>query len=1437
MRFLVLGPLEVVGERGHAVPIAGSKERTILAQLIARWGRVVPSDELIEELWGDAPPRTAERTLVSYVSRLRHALFQDGSPRSSLERISSRGGGYCLNGGDNEIDAVRFQQLSADGHRLLEEGSMDEAAAHLEPALGLWRGAAYQEFRSTTFGGVEGERLEELRRTSVEDLIDARLAIGDAPHLVGDLEAMVVDEPLRERRWGQLMLALYRSGRQAEALQAFTRARSVLVDELGVEPDPALQRLQGAILAHDPELDAHRQRGAHVRATDVCPYKGLARFEAVDAEFFFGREPIVAEAVAHLVERRFLALVGPSGSGKSSCLRAGILPALASGAIPGSDRWPSALMRPGVHPLETLRRAAPSGDERGRSVLAVDQFEEVFTACADDDERTAFFDELTGAALDPDGGRTIIVAIRADLYGRCATHRALASMLASGQILIGPMAGAELRLAIERPADLVGLTVEPGLTDTLVGDTLGQPGALPLLSTALLELWTHRRDRTLLLDEYRRAGGVEGAVARSAEEAFGRLDDDGQAAAKRILLRLASSDDGAEVVRRRAQLPEFDLDRDTVAARALQVLTDARLVTISEGSAEVAHEALLREWPRLRGWLEEDADGRKLHRHLTESARTWDEGGRDAADLYRGARFTAASEWAGPSEKDLNDLERGFLRASRGASEGESLRARRTNRRLRTLLAGVAMLLVVSLLIGSLALRQRDDARDALALADAGRLAARSLVEEDPALALILAREAVELNDSAETRSALLAALQRGPAITRRMYAPGGPSSAGDETQWIAISPDGSTLAIGDAGPAIELFDPLTQRYTRSVEIGAGTERATFAPDGLLVVVTSNDELVSVDVQNGRPIARVAVEGPVDGIAFSPDGTRLVTAEASGNGAILVSRDPTSLEPLAPKVRVPGSETTTPVPPLAPVSLAFTADGRSLVTTRSGGATVLWSEDLTPVRRFPIGGDGLALSPVDAIAAIIENDDERSEGDLSFLDLGTGEVRAGSGGHHGPGLTQYEVTGATFTPDGDSVVSTGNDSRIVIWDTASASVREVLTGTGDLPLRGPAISSDGTSGFTTDRNRDVVVWDFAGASRFGRPFAAGPGFSGWPWFAMSPDGRTIAVPSAVGSEFGRSGSIDLIDTSTLQVNDVIRYPHGSPEGLAFSPDSTTLAVGAWNDRREQSDVRLWAVASGEPETPELPGIPRRAVVWAMQFSPDGDTLAGAARVLGPERGAVYLWNVGTDELEERFATRRPVNALAFAPDGSLLAAPTGWADGGDTVIWDARTHRVVRTIHTDDAAAYWADFSEDGRVLLAGGQSSSVRFFDVSTGKAIGPPLTGLTGSTDTADLSPDGRTVVGADTAGNILLWDRATGTVIGGPFPGPSAGAYLAASFTPDGRHLLVVSDSGSGWLWDVAPSDWATRACAIAGRSLTPEEWREFLPDRPYHATCGS
>jgi len=1441
MRFLVLGPLEVAGAGGEPFSIAGSKERTILACLIARAGRVVPVDDLIEELWGDHPPRAPEKTLVSYVSRLRRELHSRRSAGSNVDVIVFRADGYTLESEGHEIDAVSFEQLAVEGHRLLTAGHPTQADPLLQEALGLWRGAAYQGYRYTGFGAAEGDRLDELRRTATEDLIDSRLAGADPGQLVPELEAMVREEPLRERRWGQLMVALYRAGRQAEALQAFARAREVLVGELGIEPGVELQRLQSAILSHDPELEGGRPPPAEpVRPTDVCPYKGLARFETVDADFFFGREQVVAESIGHLVGGRFLALIGPSGSGKSSLLRAGLMHALGSGALPGSERWAYFAMRPGNHPLDALGDAL--NERRKHSMLAVDQFEEVFTACSDVGERTTFLDAITEAASAPDSTTTIVIAMRADFYGRCAEHRGLASLLASDQILVGPMDADELRRAIELPAQRASLTVEDELVDSLVSDTVGQPGGLPLLSTALLELWTHRRDRTLRLDDYLRAGGVKGAVARLAEEAFGRLDRDGQAAAKRILLRLAAPGERADVVRRRAPLSEFDLDRDADARHAMAVLTDARLVTVAEGTAEVAHEALLHEWPRLRTWLEDDAEGRKLHRHITGSTHTWDEGERDPADLYRGARLTAAWEWAEPHETDLNDLEREFLRASRTASEGEAVRARRTNRRLRGLLVGVAVLLVASLVIGELALTQRDRATDALTFADAGRLASRSRVEQDPVLALIMAREAVNLDDSPEARSALFAALERSPAITDRIFAPGGSSPAGDETQWIAMSPDGRTLAIGDASPTIELFDAVRKAPLGTLDVGTGTDRASFSPDGrTLVFATSSDELVLVDVATRTDRGHVRTKGPVDAIAFAPDGTRLLTAEVLQRTELLIPRDPVTLEQSAPSVRTARGEDQ--VAPLASFAMAFSPDGRSLITTRPGrGPTLVWNADLGLVRRLPLGGNEIAVSPNGRVAAIVKNTGEggsHEETRVAFVNIRTGVSRVTSVAHGAAASTQFETTGVAFAPDGRTVVTAGNDSRLVTWDVGTASIRTSSGGTGNVPLRGPEISPDGTTAFTTDRNRDVVLWDLTGNNSLARSFTAGSGFGQWPYFAMSPNERVIAVASAPGAQFGVSGTIALIDTSSLRVVRRIGYRSSSPMGLAFSPDSSTLAVGSWNDSpRAQGSVRLWDVASGRPETPELLGA-EGTQVWAFAFSPDGRTLVGGGPVRDHGSGArAFVWDLSEGgRLEGHVAAPQPINQLAYTPDGSLLSAVTGQSEGGNLMTWDAGSLATVLNVPIDNVGVYSADVSNDGRTIVTGGQAGP-RIWDIATGNPLGPALTGLNGFAATVDMSSDGSTIVGADGSGHVVLWDVQTGTTIGDPLPGPGPNDnWLAAYFTPDGRHVFVVSETGSGWVWDVDPSDWETMACRVAGRSLTPQEWQEFLPDRPYHATCGS
>jgi WD40 repeat protein len=1080
-------------------------------------------------------------------------------------------------------------------------------------------------------------------------------------------------------------------------------------------------------------------------------------------------------------------------------------------------------------------------------VLVVDQFEEVFTMCTDERERIAFIDAITAAAVLPEGELTIVLAMRADYYGRCAEHDALASLVAASQILVGSMKADELRRAIELPAQRAGLSVEDRLTDALVEHTVNRPGGLPLLSTALLELWTRRQDRALRFHDYLRTGGVEGAVARMAEGAFGRLDIDEQAAAKRILLRLAGTGEGSEVVARTAPLRELELDRDADASRVLEALTATRLVTVAEGSVEVAHESLLRDWPRLRGWLEDDAEGRRLHRHVTDSARAWDEGGRDDGDLYRGARLTAALDWADAHDPDLNTAEREYLAASRTESEGEVTRVRRTNRRIRGLLAGVAMLLVLSLIVGSLALGQRDSARAATDVADARLLAARSLTEKDLTVSLLLAREAVDLDDTAETRSALLAALQRDPAAIASMHADG--ATPGDLTEWLQLSPDGHTIASGGARTTVDFFDAVTNQPLWTVPVGAETTTGAFSPDGgTLAVAAAHKGILAIDLST-RTSRSVKTGRRVDALLFAPQGGSLLSAESNGQEGFLVARDPVTLEPNRPPVRSASG-------PM--MAMALSSDGRRLVTTGllppdSPGPlayTTLWDErELRPLGKpFPWGGNAVALSPDGRTAAIAAARFDSTFGDglkgrLVLLDLRTGDARMSRESRRHSVGPPLGLTGVAFTADGRSVISTGDDHRILIWDPSSGppKIEEPFDDPEGQDAFTPVVSPDGATVFTIDADGDIVEWDLTGGRSLGRRFTAGSGAPwnfGLPWFAISPDGGKLAIVQNVGPS--RSGSVRLVDTSTMQTLHVLPLPFGAvTPGLAFSPDNQTLALTSFGGY-----VQLWDVRTGRSEGPPFAipvSRPDEVSFWTTAFSPDGSMLAtagsdGPCGTNEPCSGVVFLWDVATGQLIRRLPKLgSTVFAVNFSPDGGLLVVSAGVHDGGDEIVWNMSESRVERTIPADDEGVFWADISNDGTTLVTGGQSSGETFWNLSTGDRIGSPISSL--PVNTVDLSPDGRTLVAAG-QGWVTLRDVGTESILGRSWsPGVEADDQLAALFTRDGDRLYIVSATGDGWVWNVDPASWEARACQIAGRPFTEAEWQVNLPDRPYDPTCTS
>jgi WD40 repeat protein/DNA-binding SARP family transcriptional activator len=1627
MQISVLGPVEVTAD-GHQVAIAKGKPRALLAVLALHEGSTVSSDRLVEALWGEAPPPTAAKMVQLYISQVRKALAASGDGA----QIVTRGRGYELRLSDGDVDARRFEALVADDMP--------------REALALWRGAPLADVADEPFADAEIRRLEELHLTAAERAIERDMAAGRHREVLGELEALVAREPLREGLHAQRMLALYRSGRQAQALHAYGQARSALVEQIGVEPGPELRELHEAILRQDPQLDppgfeaeplpaelfagtplagrqaeldalreawrdahagagrfvlvlgargmgktrlaaelageVHRDRaivlhasgagdpgavraaisraaraqrptllvvddvdrageevGAALQellegldalavlvlataqdgATDVarradatvalgplgaddvaaiarlyadprgdvevpiaslieasggvprqvhqaaiewsraervrrlggaagrtasrraglraaedelagdvvvaleaarerdqgpanvvvCPFKGLAAFEPEDAAFFFGRERLVAEMVARLAGAPLLGLVGPSGSGKSSALRAGLLPALRQGVLPGSEGWAIALLRPGEHPLRALEEATSTAAPSDRLVLAVDQLEEAFVACRDERERAAFMDTLVRSARDPRRRAVVLVAVRADFYGRCAAYPELWRLLGANQAPVGPMRRDELRSAIELPARHAGLEVEPDLTRALVDDVEGEPGALPLLSTCLLELWQRRDGTRLRLAAYQESGGVHGAVARLAERAYARLDGDGQRTARAVLLRLAGEGEGEAVVRARVALEEFGDD----ARPVLDELTDSRLLTVTEGEVEVAHEALLREWPRLRGWLEDDAEGRRLHRHLRAAASEWDAGGRDRSELYRGARLAAARDWAADHDPELAARERAFLDASAAASE-------RAHRRLRMVLAGVAALLVVAVIAGAIALNERGNARDEAVAAAAQRLGAQALAEDDLDRSLLLARQGVALDDSLQTRGNLLAALLKSPAAIGVLR------GDGDGLIDLDLSPDGRTLAYIENDGTLRSVDRRTRRVAAApvaVPGHAGCvidsivrfDHLRYSPDGSRIAVGGCDPVI-LDAATRRVLARLQIGSDrfgrlVYGLRFSPDGRTLYAAVAlpPDRGSLVLRLDGRTGGRLGGAVRDHH---------VGFASIMPTRDGRTLVTANSAETETVIRDarTLRTLRRVPAGGQFTALSP-DGRTLLLGG----ADGSVRFADVASGRVRIASGRHDGV------VERGIFTADGRFAITAATDGRIIVWDVRHAEQGEVLTGHHGR-ITALAVSRDATTLYSSALDGEVLIWDLSGRQRLGRPFKVGLDSLGdLPRYALSPDGRILAV--------GRpDGTVGVFDMRTLRLVSHFRVVPGAGAtvaGMGWVPHSDLIAVGgndgflALVDPLRGRVVRRLYGHAAHARTGNAAGV------FTPGFSADGRLM-----VTGADDGTVRVWALPSGRevgapLKFVEGGGGDVGDVSMSPDGREIAVDTPQARHYPGIqIFDVATHRRVAALSDDEDVWDLARFTPDGRFLVGGSWKGWVRVWSTKTWKPATRELRGHAGAVDWVSMSPDRRTLATGGTDGTVRLWDLPTQREVGAPLPG-LPGRTTVAQFTPDARSLLAITDAGRAYLWDVRPSSWLRHACDVAGRALTRTEWQDVLPGREY------
>jgi DNA-binding SARP family transcriptional activator/WD40 repeat protein len=1602
--FRVLGPIELVTARG-SVNIGGPKERSVLAHLLARANHTVSVDALVDGVWAGQPPDSAERTIRAYVARLRKAM-EPGRRRGAPSGVLvTEGRGYRLQVGPDQFDALRFEQLARHGAEQLRCGDTT-ASRTLREALGLWTGDAYAEFADVEPFSSEARRLDELRLVALEDRVDADIASGAGAELVAEIDRLVADHPFRERLWGQLMVTLYRAGRQRDALAAYGRARSVLVEELGVEPGPDLRRLEAAILAQDPALDGqvagaaagptglpaaldavgpafvgrdrelawlgrawaeaehgrgrfvtllgpegvgkarlvaelarqvdaegsvvlygrcdHAHRGARtlfdqvlrsaggslarvdadghvddlagavarflpgwaqgrpvlvvlddlhladaealevvadfagwcaaeqmlvvgafrsdatpaddapvdasaqlvlgglddeavrricalyaggawssgdmarlyhltdgvplrvhelasewareredrrvadaagrltgarvrlaasrveiadsvegigrlieqrraqlagrhtmdeVSGPELCPYKGLARFEAADAANFFGRERLVAELVARLPGASLLTVFGPSGSGKSSLVRAGVLPALAAGVLPGANRWRMVTMCPGPRPgrelSRHLRQARHSASDR--LLVFVDQFEEAFTLCCDDTERDAFIERLLALLDRPD--TVVLIAVRADHVGRFAGYPALAEQLTNDDVLVGPMRDDELRRVIELPARRAGLDLEPGLAEVIVAEVAGRAGALPLLSTALAETWERRHGRALTVAGYRASGGVNGAVAGLAEDAYQALPSGARTAARRLLLRLCDSGgEGAVDLRRRLSIEEAAPERDTDARAALAALVDRRLLTVDRDTVEVAHEALLREWPRLRTWLDEDVQGRRVHRHLAEATRSWEASGHDRSELYRGTRLDGALDWAAGHNADLNERERAFLDAGRAEAEREVVEARRraadktrTSRRLVGLLAGVGILLVAALVAGLLAVRQggraEREARDTRARELAGE--STLALDIDPELGMLLALEAVEVSRAAgepvlpEARAALHEAVQASRLELRR---------PADDPYLVDASPDGDLLATGSyeaVGEAV-VWDAGTGERLHTL-IGP-TDPATDQSD------------------------------PVQGLAFARDGLALAvtygTSDPEQPRPAVILWDPSS-----------GAETGRLLGPAATYrSPAFSPDGR-------------------------------------AVAAISTGDDGPSR--VTVWDVGSASVRF-----------SFEPVGEPsslgFHPDGRSLI-------VAEWTSERAGFYSADEGheIGSMPTPGfgpDAAAVDPTGNrlaMADSEGRAVTVWDL-NTQELLRTIPVGDVWN----VDWSPDGRRLAIGGGV-----NQGPVRIVEVDTGEQVMVLRGHTSGSADVAFIGAGDRLAsVGG--------DLRVWNVTDEGPA--ELGAVTTTiGTPLGARISPDGAEVGA-----GAEAGAAYEFlSAETGEL-----LRPPLTDL-FGPPLAPVVSPSWRLMGlnrsdGHGEILELPSLSPVRQL---PACTSPRGFSPDGSLLVLDARALCTSF---QAGDApLREPPAGADLRSRVIDLTTDDVLI---DLSGE--RGDRLATEAVFNPAGAFSAGRYLAVAFTdgdveiydveireslarlevpgqiglrfdPEGRWLAGRVGAGRAWVLDLA------------------------------------